>query len=255
MATGMLPVCLDEATKVIAEIESGAKCYEFTVQLGSRTDTGDAEGQVIETTGIPALDPAAVETALAAFRGIQSQIPPMYSALKRDGRPLYELARQGVEVERAARTIEIRRLELVTLRSDALDLVCECAKGTYIRVLGEDIARRLGTLGHLTRLRRTWVEPFRDVPMHSLESAMAGAEERSGLLPPDAALGHLPSVEIGPSQVVALRHGQAVQTDLTGVPVGRRVRIYEPSGAFMGLAEVLPDGRLQPRRLITSGVP
>jgi len=255
MATGMLPVCLDEATKVIAEIESGAKCYEFTVQLGSRTDTGDAEGRVIEEAAVPALDAAGVATTLAAFRGLQSQIPPMYSALKRDGRPLYELARKGVEVERAARTIDIRRLELLALRPDALELVCECAKGTYIRVLGEDIARRLGTLGHLTRLRRTWVEPFRDVPMHTLEAAMAGADERAGLLPPDAALGHLPSVGIGSSQAVALRHGQAVQCDLTGVPAGRRVRIYEPSGAFMGLAEVLPDGRLQPRRLISSGVP
>src|SRR5262245_43483666 len=255
MATGMLPLCLDEATKVIAEIESGAKCYEFTVQLGARTDTGDAEGQIVAEAPVPALEAATVEAALAAFRGVQSQVPPMYSALKRDGRPLYELARQGVEVERAARTIEIRRLELLTLRPDALELVCECAKGTYIRVLGEDIARRLGTLGHLTRLRRTWVEPFRDAPMCSLESAIAGAEARAGLLPPDAALGHLPSVGLDAAQAVALRHGQAVQAHLDGVPVGRRVRVYEPSGAFMGLAEALPDGRLQPRRLLTSGVP
>jgi tRNA pseudouridine55 synthase len=121
--------------------------------------------------------------------------------------------------------------------------------------LGEDIARKLGTLGYLTRLRRTWVEPFRELPMFTLEAALAGAEERSGLLPADAALGHLPRAGVGPVQAVALRHGQAVQTDLTGVPAGRRVRIYEPSGAFMGLAEVLPDGRLQPRRLISSGVP
>ncbi len=138
---------------------------------------------------------------------------------------------------------------------DALDLVCECAKGTYIRVLGEDIARKLGTLGHLTRLRRTWVEPFRDMPMVTLEAALAGAADRTDLLAADAALGHLPRAGVGSSQAVALRHGQAVDTDLTGVPVGRRVRLYEPSGAFMGLAEVLPDGRLQPRRLITSGVP
>ncbi len=255
MATGMLPLCLDEATKVIAEIESGAKCYEFTVRLGSRTDTGDADGRVVEEAAIPGLDAPRVEAVLAKFRGRQSQVPPMYSALKRDGRPLYELARKGVEVERAPRTIEIRRLELAGLRPDALDLVCECAKGTYIRVLGEDIARELGTLGHLTRLRRTWVEPFRDVPMFSLETALAGAEDRSGLLPPDVALGHLPRASVGPGQAVALRHGQAVQTDLTGVPAGGRVRIYEPSGAFMGLAEVLPDGRLQPRRLISSGVP
>jgi tRNA pseudouridine55 synthase len=255
MATGMLPVCLDEATKVIAEIESGAKCYEFTVQLGARTDTGDAEGQVVAQAPVPTLDSAAVESALVAFRGIHSQVPPMYSALKRGGRPLYELARQGVEVERAARTIEIRRLELLELGPDALDLVCECAKGTYIRVLGEDIARKLGTLGHLTRLRRTWVEPFRDMPMVTLEAALAGAADRTDLLAADVALGHLPRAGVGSSQAVALRQGQVVDTDLTGVPVGRRVRLYEPSGAFMGLAEVLPDGRLQPRRLISSGVP
>ena len=255
MATGMLPVCLDEATKVIAEIESGAKCYEFTVHLGRRTDPGDAEGRVVKESAIPELDAEIVESALAKFRGIQPQVPPMYSALKREGRPLYELARQGVEVERAARTIEIRRLDLVARRSDALDLVCECAKGTYIRVLGEDISRQLGTLGHLTRLRRIWVEPFRDLPMVTLEAALAGATDRFGLLPADSALGHLPRAGVGSSQAVALRHGQAVQTDLTGVPAGRRVRIYEPSGAFMGLAEVLPDGRLQPRRLITSGIP
>jgi tRNA pseudouridine55 synthase len=257
MATGMLPVCLDEATKVIAEIESGAKCYEFTVHLGRRTDTGDAEGQVIEEAVVPALDPAGVATALAAFRGIQSQVPPMYSALKRDGRPLYELARQGIEVERAARTIEIRRLELVALRFDALDLVCECAKGTYIRVLGEDIARKLGTLGHLTRLRRTWVEPFRDTPMYSLDAALEGAANGGqNLLPPDAALQRLPQAWLTDEQADAVRHGQAVRSSTEpNAPVGRRVRIYGPGGAFLGLAEALPDGRLQPRRLITSGIP
>src|SRR6185436_2182512 len=146
MATGMLPVCLDEATKVIAEIESGAKCYEFTVELGARTDTGDADGEVVERCAVPALDSTRVSTVLAGFLGVQQQVPPMYSALKREGRPLYELARRGVEVERAPRSIEIRRLELVELRPGSLDLVCECAKGTYIRVLGEDIARALGTL-------------------------------------------------------------------------------------------------------------
>jgi tRNA pseudouridine55 synthase len=138
MATGMLPLCLDEATKVIAEVESGGKRYEFTVELGTRTDTGDADGEVVERAAVPALDAARIESALAAFRGTQKQVPPMYSALKRDGRPLYALARQGIEVEREARTIEIRRLELAAIRESAIDLVCECAKGTYIRVLGED---------------------------------------------------------------------------------------------------------------------
>jgi tRNA pseudouridine55 synthase len=251
MATGMLPLCLDEATKVIAEVESGAKCYEFTVELGARTDTGDAEGEIVERMPLPALDPAAVEATLAKFRGIQQQVPPMYSALKREGRPLYELARQGVEVERAARTIDIRRLELIELRTDALDLVCECAKGTYIRVLGEDIARALGTLGHLTRLRRTWVAPFQDLPMHSLETALEGAAQRKNLLPADAALRGLPEARLTAEQVTALRHGQAVlgQCDQVVQP-GRRVRLYAPGGAFLGLAEAQPEGWLQPRRLL-----
>ena len=250
MATGMLPLCLDEATKVIAEIESGAKCYEFTVQLGARTDTGDAEGQVVEQLPIPALESVALERALAGFRGTIQQVPPMYSALKREGRPLYELARKGIEVERAARTIEIRRLELVAARDDALDLVCECAKGTYIRVLGEDIARALGTLGHLIRLRRTWVEPFRDMPMLSLDTVLAGAADASGLLKPEVALRGRPEARVTAEQVVALRHGQAVRCDVDKAEPGRRVCLYGPGGDFLGLAEPQPEGWLQPRRLL-----
>jgi tRNA pseudouridine55 synthase len=251
MATGMLPICLDEATKVIAQIESGAKCYEFTVQLGARTDTGDADGAVVEEAAIPALDPALIETALARFRGVQQQVPPMYSALKRDGRPLYELARKGVEVDRPPRTIEIRRLALVAARPDALDLVCECAKGTYIRVLGEDLARALGTPGHLTRLRRTWVEPFRDMPMCPLETVLDAERGRPELLPADAALQALARASLTEAQVTELRHGQAVRCG--GEPLaqaGSRVRLYGPSGVFLGIGEALPDGRLQPRRLI-----
>jgi tRNA pseudouridine55 synthase len=250
MATGMLPLCLDEATKVIAEIESGAKCYEFTVQLGARTDTGDAEGQVVEQELIPPLDPPLIEAALARFRGTIQQVPPMYSALKRAGRPLYELARKGIEVERAARTIEIRRLELLAARPDALDLVCECAKGTYIRVLGEDIALALATLGHLTRLRRSWVEPFRDLPMLTLEAVLAGAGDASGLLKPEVALRGQPEAWVTAEQVVALRHGQAVRSEVKQPAPGRRVCLYGPGGVFLGLAEPLPDGWLQPRRLI-----
>jgi tRNA pseudouridine55 synthase len=252
MATGMLPMCLDEATKVIAEIESGSKCYEFTVQLGARTDTGDAEGQVVDSQPVPMLETAAIERVLGRFRGVQKQVPPMYSALKRDGRPLYELARQGVEVERAARTIEIRRLEIMSFGSDSIDLVCECAKGTYIRVLGEDIARELGSIGHLTRLRRTWVEPFRGLPMISLEAALAAAESAGqGLMRPDAALQGLPQARLSAAQETALRHGQAVRSACDpDAAVGRRVRVYGADGGFLGLAEARPDGWLQPRRLI-----
>ena len=251
MAPGMLPICLDEATKVIAEIESGAKAYEFTLQLGARTDTGDAEGQVVENQPVPAADDAAIEAVLAKFRGPQLQVPPMYSALKREGRPLYELARQGVEVERAARAIDILRLDLLERGVDFLRLACECAKGTYIRVLGEDLARALGTVGHLTQLRRTWVVPFRDMPMVPLEAALAGAAEAKGLMPPDAALSALPLARLSPDQVASIRNGQTVHQAAEPAPaIGRRVRLYGPAGEFLGLAEAMPEGWLQPRRLL-----
>jgi tRNA pseudouridine55 synthase len=256
MATGMLPICLDEATKVIAEIESGAKAYEFTVQLGTRTDTGDAEGQAVETQAVPSLDDAAVERVLVRFRGVQQQVPPMYSALKREGQPLYALARKGIEVDRAARTIEIRRLELLERRHDSLRLTCECAKGTYIRVLGEDIARALGTCGHLTQLRRTWVEPFRDMPMFSLDAALAGAANGQCLMAPDAALQGVPQAQLTAEQVAVVRNGQAVRCPAEPpVEAGRRVRLYGPGGVFLGLAEAQPDGVLQPRRLMRSSAP
>lgn len=251
MATGMLPICLDEATKVIAEIESGAKAYEFTLSLGGRTDTGDAEGEVVESLPVPPFDAAALEAVLARFRGVLSQVPPMYSALKRGGRPLYELARQGIEVEREARRIEIRRLELRAHDDRTLELACECAKGTYIRVLGEDIARALGTCGHLTRLRRAWVEPFRDQAMVTLEAVQAAPPRLPRLLPADAALGRLAAAHLTAEQVFTLRRGQPVMpTAPVDAPAGRRVRAYGPGEAFLGLAEVLADGRLQPRRLM-----
>lgn len=258
MATGMLPLCLDEATKIIAEVESGAKCYEFTLQLGSRTDTGDADGAIVEEKPAPAVDAASIGNLLREFLGVQSQVPPMYSALKRDGRPLYELARKGIEVERSPRTIEIRQLELAAWRDHSLDLVCECAKGTYIRVLGEDIARRLGTVGHLTRLRRTWVEPFRQFPMNTLEAVMCATPEggRNLLLPPDAPLQDLASATLTAEQTISVRHGQsvhcAVQAD---APAGRRARMYGPDGAFLGLADIEPGGMLQPRRLLRADAP
>jgi tRNA pseudouridine55 synthase len=255
MATGMLPVCLDEATKVIAEIEGGDKAYEFTVSLGQRTDTGDAEGQVVERRAVPELDVGSIESTLAGFRGLQQQVPPMYSALKRDGRPLYELARQGLEVERPPRPVTIHELRLLGHGPDFLRLGCVCSKGTYIRVLGEDLARGLGTLGHLTELRRTWVEPFRDRPMRTLEQALAGAAAGEGLMPPDAALPHLPSVTLDAAQLGQVRHGQCPGGLAVPFESRRRVRLYAPDGGFVGIAEVLGDGRLQPRRLLLNEGP
>ena len=252
MATGMLPICLDEATKVIAELEHGAKAYEFTLQLGSRTDTGDAEGQVVESMPVPVLTAEAVAAVVASFTGEVAQVPPMYSALKREGRPLYELARQGVVVERPPRTVNILGLRVLEQGADSLRLSCECSRGTYIRVLGEDLARALGTVGHLTQLRRPWVEPFREHPMVTLEDALAGAAEAGGLMPPDQALQALPEAHLTPEQAASVRQGQAVRCVVTPAAKSRRVRLYGPAGTFLGLAEPLPDGRLQPRRLLAT---
>lgn len=257
LATGMLPICLDEATKVAGEIVAGAKRYEFTVALGSRTATGDVEGAVLECLPVPALEPAQVEEVLAGFRGAQRQVPPMYSALKRDGRPLYELARQGLEVERAARDITIHVLTLEDLRPDALDLAVECSKGTYVRTLAEDLARALGTAGHVSRLHRAWVAPFEGEEMHGLDLVLAACDEGKPLplLPIERAIPTWPALVLSAAAVRRVRQGQAIgRADLprTSVEPDTTVRILDGSGLLVGLGEIDGFGGLRPRRMFHS---
>src|SRR5262245_36290146 len=193
LASGMLPICLGEATKIAGDILSGRKLYRFTVALGTRTATGDTEGAPVETAPVPDLDRARVAEVLQQFLGSQTQVPPMYSALKRDGQPLYKLARAGIEVERAARSIEIFALKILEFSTPRLELQVLCSKGTYVRTLAEDIAKALGTCGHVQALRRVCVEPFEDARMETLESiaqALAGGREPT-ILPADAPLQHL----------------------------------------------------------------
>lgn len=254
LATGMLPICLDEATKVAGEIVSGRKRYEFTVALGARTATGDTEGDVVETAPVPTLERVGVEAVLTGFLGAQQQVPPMYSALKRAGRPLYELARRGVEVERAARGITVHALTLEALRPDALDLAVECSKGTYIRTLAEDIARALGTAGHVSRLHRAWVEPFCDEPMHPLEPVLDACREGAPwpLLPIDRGIPDWPAIRLSPASVVRVRHGQAIgRVDLlaTDVAPGASIRLLDAAGQLVGLAAIDPFGGLRPKRI------
>ncbi|MBV8146091.1 MAG: tRNA pseudouridine(55) synthase TruB [Gammaproteobacteria bacterium] len=249
LATGMLPICLGEATKVAGEILAGRKCYRFTVALGTRTATGDAEGAVIEHAAVPRLERAQVEAVLARFIGTGRQVPPMYSALKRDGQPLYRLARAGVTVERAARDIEISALRLLTLGESSLELEVLCSKGTYVRVLAEDMAAALGLPGHVSALRREYVEPFAGEPMQTLESlASLGARgQEAPLLPADAALGHLVAVHLTADEARRVCQGQAVM--VASVPRGTRVRLYGETG-FLGIAETDASGALHPRRLL-----
>ena len=250
LATGMLPICLGEATKVAGEIVAGRKCYRFTVTLGARTTTGDVEGEVSERAAVPPLERARVESALAGFLGTGRQIPPMYSALKRAGQPLYRLARAGVTVERPARMIEVSQLRLLAFAADSLELELLCSKGTYVRVLAEDIAAKLGTVGHVSMLRREYVEPFEHEAMHTLESLTAtrARGEEPALLPSDRPLAHLAAVHLDAEGARRVRQGQAVR--VAQVPLrAMRVRLYGAEG-FLGIAASDAQGLVHPRRLL-----
>ena len=246
LATGMLPLCLGEATKVAGDLLDGRKIYTFTARLGARTSTGDAEGPVVETAPVPADAANLLREAAAGMLGTSQQVPPMYSALKRDGQPLYQLARQGIEVERAPRTIDIRSLQLLGAEGADTHWRVDCSKGTYVRVLAEDLAARIGTVAHLVALRRESVEPFDGYPMVTLDQVLRDPGAVA-LLPADAALPQLPAVTLDDSLVGRLRHGQAVE--VTGVAVAARVRVYGPDGRFVGLGEVQAGGILHPRRI------
>lgn len=254
LATGMLPLCLGEATKIAGEILSSRKRYRFTIGLGVRTATGDREGAVTEQAPVPGGWQQALEAVLAGFRGPRQQVPPMYSALKRDGRPLYELARAGVTVARAARDIEIFELTPVSLTDATAELDVLCSKGTYVRTLAEDIARALGTCGHVTALRRSWVEPFAEQPMETLEAVERACENGQAptLLPVDWPLEHLAAVTLDPWQADRIGHGQEVV--LVRSPAPGRIRLYDAARHFLGLGESDGRGKVRPRRLITASV-
>lgn len=252
LATGMLPLCLGEATKIAGEILSSRKRYRFTVALGSRTATGDREGAVIEEAPIPAGWREGLQAALHGFIGPGRQTPPMYSALKRDGQPLYRLARAGVTVERAPREIEIFELTPLSQAEESIELDVLCSKGTYVRTLAEDIARALGTCGHVAALRRSWVEPFEEERMTTLEAVSRACEEGAplGLLPPDRPLEHLPAVALESWQAERIGHGQEVV--LVHSPPPGRVRLYGAARSFLGLGESDGRGQVRPRRLLTA---
>ena len=252
LATGMLPICLGEATKIAGDILAGQKRYRFTIALGTRTATGDVEGAVVETLPVPAIEDATLEATLQRFRGRTSQVPPMYSALKRDGQPLYKLARAGVEVERAPRDIEIFELVVMSRAEAHIELEALCSKGTYIRVLAEDIGRALGTCGHVAALRRLWVEPFQNSVMDTLEAVTdrAGRGEPPHLIEAGSAIPQLPAVTLSVIATARVMHGQAATVAAEVAP--GRVRLYDANGRFFGVAEADGCGSVQPRRLFVA---
>jgi tRNA pseudouridine55 synthase len=248
-ATGMLPVCLGEASKTAGFMLDAAKTYVAEARLGEATSTGDIEGEVVAEAPVPGADCAPILAALARFEGRIRQIPPMYSALKHDGQPLYKLARAGLEVPRAAREVTIRELRLLRWEPPLLVFRVHCSKGTYVRTLAEDIGLELGSRAHLTALRRLAVEPFCENDMLGLGAleAMreAGTLERC-LLAPDAGLQAWPVVALDQADAARFGHGNRVE----GVAAAAGpVRVYGPAGLLLGLGEVNAERVLEARRV------
>jgi tRNA pseudouridine55 synthase len=252
LAGGLLPLTFGEATKFSADLLEADKSYEAAIRLGVRTRTGDAEGEVIGTAEVSVCRDQ-VEAALRGFVGTIEQVPPMHSALKRGGRPLYELARAGVEVGRAARPVTIHRIELLQLDSTTLRVAIDCSKGTYVRALADDLGQRLGCGAHLAALTRTRVGPFRlgrAVSLHALQ-AMPLTSRRECLLAPDALVLSLPPVELAHRQTQAFMRGGTLDLgpDAAGGP-GRK-RVYG-GGRLLGVADLDRQGVLHPRRLVAA---
>ncbi|MGC0151921.1 tRNA pseudouridine(55) synthase TruB [Chromobacterium vaccinii] len=251
LATGLLPVCLGEATKFSSYLLDADKGYRATVKFGAVTTTGDIEGEVVSEQPV-AFDREALLAEMARFTGEISQVPPMYSALKHQGKPLYEYARAGIEVPREARQIVIRKLELISFDGDAAVMDVLCSKGTYIRTLACDIGEALGCGAHLTGLRRTATGGFGLDEAHQLAELetldMPGREAK--LLPADVLVAHFPQLELSDDEIGKFMHGQPVRFEQKCEKI-QRFRVYQQSTRrFVGLGEARGDGRLHPIRLL-----
>jgi tRNA pseudouridine55 synthase len=252
LASGLLPVCLGQATKACALLLDADKSYRFRLALGRSTSTGDREGETVATAPVAPFDAGVVQRHASAFMGESMQVPPMYSALKHEGQRLYRLARAGVEIERAPRRVRIDRLELQASGPDWLDFEVACSKGTYVRSLAEDLARAMGTVGHVVCLRRLGLGPFDGMPMHTLdrieEAASAGEGLDAMLLAVDVALPELPAVQLGAAEQDSVLQGRVVPA--LG-PGASQVRIYGVGGRFLGVGRMSAEGaRLSPERIM-----
>ncbi len=246
LASGLLPVCFGEATKYASLMLEANKGYRAVLKLGQTTTTGDAEGEVVETRQV-AVDNLLVEQVLAKFRGTIRQKPPMHSALKHKGKPLYAYARKGIEIERPERAVTIHELSMDDLSGEALTLFVLCSKGTYVRVLAEDIGKALGCGAHLKSLVRTATGPFDLADAHGLEEIEAREDRESLLLPCDVLLQGIARMDFGEEDADFLVNGRKVEIDaLPGF-----YRAYDASGCFIGLVEADEEGQIRPRRMMS----
>lgn len=251
LATGMLPICFGEATKVSQYLLDADKCYEVTGLLGIKTDTADAMGQAIAVCDEFQVTESALKTVIQSFIGPILQIPSMYSALKYQGKPLYQLARAGIEVERQARQIYIHTIEYRAFDGKQFQLTVQCSKGTYIRNLIEDIGEMLGVGAHVIQLHRCYTAGFEQAPMFELDSLMVMSPQqlRANLLPIDQAIQHIPSFQVNHDQMKALRQGQSIHILSQNFAIGL-VRLYSPQEEFIGLGNHLDTGELKVQRLL-----
>ncbi|UTW46502.1 tRNA pseudouridine(55) synthase TruB [bacterium SCSIO 12696] len=261
LATGVLPICLGEATKFSHFLLDSDKGYRATFRFGIQTETGDSDGDIVAQQSAAKLNKKAVEKAIEPFRGDIQQVPSMYSALKHNGEPLYKLARQGITVEREARPCTIFQYDLLAFRSGDVaeaDVFVHCTKGTYIRTLAEDLGEALGVGAHVSMLHRTQAGPFFEDDAIELDELERLREGKRGedmdylLLPTEAAVADLPEFDLPEEVTFYFRKGQPVicpQAYRDGEE-GDIVRIFQEQGPFLGVAEILDDGRVAPRRLI-----
>jgi tRNA pseudouridine55 synthase len=250
LATGMLPLCFGEATKIAGQLLGGRKRYVAHARLGTTTTTGDADGEPLEARPVPPLDRASIEALLARYTGTIVQRPPAYSAIKRGGVPLYKLARRGVAVEAPAREVVVDALTLHAIEGDTLVLDVTCGAGTYIRSLAADVGEALGCGAHLTALRRTWAAPFEDAPMITLDAVLVATDrgEPVPLLPLEAGLSGLPRAGLDATAALLLaRHGTPPRVE--GLPWTGLGAAYGPDARAVALVEHGGDGVLWPRRV------
>ena len=261
LATGMLPICFGEATKLSRFLIDAAKGYETTLKLGVTTDSADADGEIIEQRAIPnSLDTQQFNAIVQQFRGDQMQVPPMVSAIKINGQRLYKLAREGKTVEREPRAVTFHEVKVLSFDEDHATLSVRCSKGTYIRSLVTDIGEKIGCGAHVVALRRTFVSPFEGHTMWTEAQLDSHTNKDELLLPVDAGLGHLPEIMLDNAEVTAFKHGQAIAIDRElpekgnlGHVDGALYRVYEPGELLLGLAELTPERQLAPKRVLQMG--
>ena len=247
LATGLLPVCMGQATRISRFLINSDKTYRALIMLGTRTSTGDKEGEIIETCSSDvSTNTAYIDKVLKSFIGEQKQIPPMYSALKHNGERLYKLAQKGLNVSRKARSINIYSIDLISINDDYLEVIIECSKGTYIRTLAEDIAKKLGTVGHIDQLRRLNIKCFHDQSMFSFNQIMKAKSINQFLLPIDIPLKHLAKKDFSESESSMFINGLSIQTNQRSNNESDYIRIYNDESVFLGLG-LYSNGYIKPK--------